>query len=119
MKKLEREFRVFIMEKIHKRVGVSYNEDLLGMMVDSNSEFQKEGNNKNAGMTIYDIIDECKLFYSAGHETSASLLTWTIVLLSIHPEWQTRAREEVLQVFDPSTKLDFNAFNHLKIVSPN
>ncbi|KAK9085232.1 hypothetical protein Sjap_025643 [Stephania japonica] len=117
MKKLEKEFRDSIMEKINKRVGQSHNEDLLGMLLESNSEFQKLENSKNAGMTITDIIDECKLFYIAGHETTSSLLTWTIVLLSYYPEWQARARDEVLQVFNSGSKLDFDALNHLKIVT--
>ncbi|KAK9089301.1 hypothetical protein Scep_028383 [Stephania cephalantha] len=117
MKKLEKEFRDSIMEKINKRVGQSRNEDLLGMLLESNSEFQKLENSKNAGMTISDIIDECKLFYIAGHETTSSLLTWTIVMLSYYPEWQARARDEVLQVFNSSSKLDFDALNHLKIVT--
>ena len=59
-------------------------------------------------MTVDDVIEECKLFYFAGQETTATLLTWTMILLSMHPNWQEKAREKTL---------DFEAINHLKIVS--
>jgi PHYB activation tagged suppressor 1 len=49
-------------------------------------------------MTAEEIIEESKNFFFAGKETLSSLLTWATVALAMHPDWQDRARREVLAV---------------------
>lgn len=67
-------------------------------------------------MSMHEIIEECKTFYLAGHETSSQFLIWTMFLLSTHPEWQEKLREEVLRDCGKETPVD-NMLNKLKLVN--
>ncbi|CAK8572644.1 unnamed protein product [Lathyrus sativus] len=69
----------------------SYGDDLLGIMMDT----KNDGPNK---LNMNEIIDECKTFFLAGHETTSNLLVWTIFLLSLHKDWQEKLRQEVMQI---------------------
>ncbi|KAL2067541.1 hypothetical protein VTL71DRAFT_1966 [Oculimacula yallundae] len=42
-----------------------------------------------------ELANQIMTFLAAGHETTASALTWTTYLLSTHPEVQRRLREEI------------------------
>lgn len=64
------------------------------------------------------VVDNCKNIYFAGHETTAVAASWCLMLLALHPEWQERARAEVMEVCGRGGRsLDANALQEIKIVS--
>lgn len=81
-------------EKLRRGEGESFGDDFLGLHLNAHYD-----SNENDKISIDDIIDECKTFYSAGHGTTSILLSWTIFLLAIHKDWQEKARKEVLRLF--------------------
>lgn len=122
MKQIDIELNAILKDLIKRRekalkAGESPNNDLLSILLESNQkEVEEHGNMKSFRMNLEDVIEECKLFYFAGKETTSTLLVWTMILLSRYPHWQTRAREEILQVIGNKTP-DFDGLSHLKVAS--
>ncbi len=56
-----------------------------------------------------ELVDQVAIFFLAGHETNASALAWSVYMLAMHPEWQSKVAEEVgtkdLAEFSSVTKL--------------
>jgi cytochrome P450 family 4 len=52
-------------------------------------------------LTDQDIIDQCLTFLFAGHDTTASTLSWVLYFLAKHPEELKKARAEVDRVLGP------------------
>nr|XP_010916789.2 cytochrome P450 CYP72A219 [Elaeis guineensis]XP_029119181.1 cytochrome P450 CYP72A219 [Elaeis guineensis] len=114
---IDREIKTMLKNMIDKKLnsmkmGGSLGTDLLGLLL----QLSNDNDQKNYRITIDEVIEECKLFYFAGQETTSAWLTWTMILLSIHPDWQQRAREEVMKICGKNTP-DFESVGHFKIVT--
>ncbi|EAH7415622.1 cytochrome P450 [Campylobacter coli] len=67
-------------------------EDILGsllLVVDAQT---------NQRFSFEEILDQVAMLFLAGHETTASSLTWTLYLLSLYPDEQEKAHKEIIQV---------------------
>jgi PHYB activation tagged suppressor 1 len=95
--KLDKKVRGMLMNIIKARLAAKdtagYGNDLLGLMLEACAPDQ---HGQSPLLSMDEIIDECKTFFFAGHDTTSHLLTWTMFLLSTRPEWQEKLREEVL-----------------------
>jgi cytochrome P450 len=87
-------------------------DDLLQMLLDSRYEDTGEAMNEQQ------LLDELKILFVAGHETSANGLAWTWYLLSQHPEVLEKIRSELqTQVgADPITFADLPKLVYLSQV---
>ncbi|KAK4492766.1 hypothetical protein RD792_000086 [Penstemon davidsonii] len=86
--------RSIITERSNKPRSGKPEKDLLGLLLAENTV---EGREKKV-LTTKELVDECKTFFFGGHETTALALTWTLLLLAVHPEWQKELREEIEEV---------------------
>ncbi|KAF5186029.1 Cytochrome p450 [Thalictrum thalictroides] len=121
MKYLDRELHSLIRDIVIKKekamkTGEAHNNDPLGCLIQSTFRTEDNKDAKNVGITIDEVVQECKFLWLAGKETMAHWLVWTMIVLSMHQDWQQKARDEVLKVFGKD-KPDFDRLNQLKIVS--
>ncbi|MBD2753662.1 cytochrome P450 [Spirosoma validum] len=83
----------FVYDLINQRrknldTGVDSGDDLLGMLLSTEDEETGER------MSDQQLRDECVTLFSAGHETTAVSMAWTLHLLSQNPDVLTRLRSE-------------------------
>ncbi|MCJ1467384.1 hypothetical protein MMC07_006008 [Pseudocyphellaria aurata] len=73
------------LEQKEKRVEV----DILSVAIES------------GGFTEDQLVNQLMTFLAAGHETTATAVTWAAHLLCLHPDVQTRLRQEIRENLPP------------------
>ncbi|CAI9762419.1 unnamed protein product [Fraxinus pennsylvanica] len=98
-KKLGKEIDALLLSIITARSKSSKRhqpqQDLLGLLLAENTV---DGRLGKRALTSSELVDECKTFFFGGHETTALAVTWTLLLLAQHREWQNQLREEIREV---------------------
>ncbi|GKU91594.1 hypothetical protein SLEP1_g5450 [Rubroshorea leprosula] len=89
--KLEKDIRRLILNVVKERKEASSEKDLLQMVLEGATTGSELGQDAIDRF----IVDNCKNIYLAGYETTAVSVTWTLMLLALHPDWQERVRAEV------------------------
>ncbi|KAI9195737.1 hypothetical protein LWI28_017636 [Acer negundo] len=89
--RLETEVRSLVSNVVEERKQNKCEIDLLQIIIN--------GAQASFMSTENFIMDNCKTMYLAGHETTAIIACWTLLLLASNPDWQSRVRDEVFQVF--------------------
>lgn len=113
-KKLGKEIDKLLMSIVEARKNSpkkNSQKDLLGLLLQENNEVGKSIKT----FTTREIVDECKTFFFGGHETTALAITWTLLLLATHEDWQNQLREEIKEVVG-NNELDITMLAGLKKV---
>nr|AVX32607.1 cytochrome P450 VoCYP714A18 [Valeriana officinalis] len=117
IKNLEKEIDTLIWDAVKERQREcleksSSEKDLLQMLLEGAMNDECLGAESSKSF----IVDNCKNIYFAGHEATAVAASWSIMLLALHPEWQSHIREEMSQVSNNGI-LDSDSLSKMKTVT--
>ncbi|EGI5172829.1 cytochrome P450 [Campylobacter upsaliensis] len=71
----------------------------------------------NQRFSFEEILDQVAMLFLAGHETTASSLTWTLYLLSLYPKEQERAYNEICEVLQDSKEIKIAHLRQFKFLT--
>ncbi|KAI0029997.1 cytochrome P450 [Vararia minispora EC-137] len=89
----------------------SSKRDILSLLVRA-----RKGENDGYTLSDDDLVDQVLTFLGAGHETTASGLSWALWLLATHPEVQDELRAELAPIFAASPRPDYRDMKDLKVL---
>ncbi|KAJ3402225.1 hypothetical protein HDV05_008660, partial [Chytridiales sp. JEL 0842] len=82
--------------------------DLLSVLLQANNE----ESDPSKRLSNEEVKGQVLTFLAAGHETVSVTLSWTLHLLSTHPEIQSKLRAELFnELHDPSSEPSADALN--------
>ncbi|KXN89724.1 Cytochrome P450 3A12 [Leucoagaricus sp. SymC.cos] len=87
--------------------------DIMSLLVRARKESLE---NELTGYTLSDaaMVDQVLTFLGAGHETTASGLTWTLYLLAVNKGAQDKLREEVAPVLAANPRPEYRSLKELQ-----
>ncbi|KAJ7711568.1 cytochrome P450 [Mycena metata] len=91
---------------------VSTKRDIMSLLVRARRAEFEAGRGAEA-MSDEAMVDQVLTFLAAGHETTATGLSWTLWLLANDPESQRRLREEVTPVYETNPRPDYRTLKSL------
>ncbi len=101
------------LQAVRNKETSSYGNDLLGRMFAAATDGWDED---SLQFNMASVLNNCRLFYFAGQDTVANAVGFTMLMLALRPEWQERARQEVLEVLGDEENFDASVFARLKVV---
>ncbi|KAK4414304.1 cytochrome [Sesamum alatum] len=97
--KLEHEIDSMILEVVKSRSADDENKSDLLQSILSTAEIYGHNGDMPANISLNKfIVDNCKNIFFAGHETTTVAASWCLTMLAAYPDWQARARKEVIEI---------------------
>ncbi|KAH9482683.1 Cytochrome P450 monooxygenase 205 [Psilocybe cubensis] len=92
---------------------ISAKRDIMSILVRAR-KVEMDGGKGDFAMSDRAMMDQVLTFLGAGHETTASGLTWTLWHLSNNIECQQRLREELAPIFANNARPDYRTLKDLQ-----
>ncbi|KAJ7579690.1 cytochrome P450 [Mycena floridula] len=102
-------------------MDVGGKKDIMSILVRARAEDEKQQQGKGQhtdvegyGMSSEAMMDQVLTFLAAGQETTATGLAWALYLLAVHPEVQSKLRDEVSPPFKDGGRPDYRTLKDLQ-----
>ncbi|KAM7261179.1 hypothetical protein ACFE04_026654 [Oxalis oulophora] len=96
--KLEKEIHLAILAVVKQRAELAQEKDLLQLLLKKANNCLDDNGLSSMFTRDRFIVDNCKNIYFAGHESTSITGSWCLFLIAAYPDWQSRARAEVLDI---------------------
>ncbi|KAJ7624701.1 cytochrome P450 [Roridomyces roridus] len=104
--------RQMLREKMAAPDDTSTKKDIMSLLVRAALVSESDA----AAIDDRAMVDQVLTFLTAGHETTATSLSWTLWLLANDQESQRRLREEVTPVFKDNSRPDYRTLKSLEFL---